>query len=316
MDNKPNLKLVRTFISVIIIAGIFFFLARSLYRNWEQVKDQLVTLHFQWLLLFVAFLFLALNFLIGAYAWKRILSYFREKISLRQSIQIIAYALLGKYLPGKVWAIFGRIYLAKEIGIAERHSALSVVIETAYLLISALALFVISLFFYPSLLAKTYLLLILIPITIIMLVPSIFNRVVNFLLARIKQAPVDFRVGLKQALVLFLLYLSAWIVAGIGLYSLIISFYPLGWKALFIFPGAFSLSWIIGFIVIFAPGGLGVREGLFALLIAPIVPEALNIVISLISRIWITISEILIFLFVFLFIKLRRINVIQKEARS
>ncbi|MEO0094025.1 MAG: lysylphosphatidylglycerol synthase domain-containing protein [candidate division WOR-3 bacterium] len=313
--NKKN-KLWRTVVAIIIIVSIFFFMGRSLYHNWDQVKTEITTRHFQLYQLILAFLFLGLNFLIGAYGWKCILSYFAEKITFKQSIQIIAYALLGKYLPGKVWAILGRIYLAKEIGIAERHSALSVVIETAYLLISAFALFLISLLFYPSLLAKTYLLLILIPITVILIFPPIFNRVVNFLLVRLKQQPVSFNIKLNQAVVLFLLYLSAWVAAGIGLYFLIIAFYPLDWKALFIFPGAFSLSWIIGFVVIFAPGGLGVREGLFALLIDPIVPKALNILISFLSRIWITISEILIFLFVFIFFRFRRIDVTQKETRN
>lgn len=305
MSQKSKSKFWRSIISLAIVICIFFFLGKTLYRDWARVKEQLANLHFRLGLIILAFLFLILNFLIGAYAWRKILFCFGEKISFKKSIQIIAYAIPGKYLPGKVWAVLGRIYLAKKIGIAERHSALSVVIETAYLLISALTLFIISLFFYPRLLTKTYFLLIILPVTLGMIYPPIFNRVVNFLLVRIKQKPVAFRIELRQAITLFSSYLVAWLVAGIGLYLLIISFYPLQWKTLFVFPGAFALSWIIGFIIIFAPGGLGVREGLFALLIAPVVPEVLNILISLISRIWITISEISIFIFVFVAIKLK-----------
>lgn len=289
-------------------------MGRSLYHNWGALKLQIAALHFNLWLLPLPFLCFALGFVVTPLAWTLILSYFGEKLTLRKSIQIIAYSQFGKYLPGKVWVALGRMYLAREVGIQERHSVLSVIIETAYLLISALALFVFSLLFYPGLLAKTYLLLILIPVTLVALYPPIFNRIVNFLLARIGQKPVLFRISPIQALALFLIYLFSWFMQGLGLYFLTLSFYPIGIKALLILPGAFSLSWIIGFVVFFAPGGLGVREGLFALLLEPVLPGAFNVIISLLSRVWVTISEILVFLAVLIFARLRRADVTKEEA--
>jgi hypothetical protein len=79
-----------------------------------------------------------------------------------------------------------------------------------------------------------------------------------------------------------------------------------------VLPGAFAVSWIIGMVAVFAPAGLGVREGLFALLVDPILKGSLNIIVSLLSRIWITLSEILCFLVVFLLLKLRRSGVTQE----
>ena len=58
--------------------------------------------------------------------------------------------------------------------------------------------------------------------------------------------------------------------------------------------------------MLIAPGGLGVREGIFALLLNPILPGALNIVASLLSRIWITVSELLLFGSIFLIERMRR----------
>ena len=311
---KGKRSWVRTLISAIIVAAIFFSMGRSLYRSWGQVRQQVSTLHFHWLVLVLPFLCFAVCFAISAYGWKRVLRQFGEQVSFRKAVQIIAYSLFGKYLPGKVWAALGRMYLAKEAGVQERHAALSIIVETAYQLVSALALFVFSLFFYPGLLARTYLLLLLIPVTLVMLVPPVFNRLVNFMLRFLKQKPVAYQTSLGQALVIFLLYLAAWLVQGVGLYLLVLSIRPIGIKALLILPGAFSLSWIVGFIVIFAPGGLGVREGLFAILLNPIVPGALNIIVSLLSRLWITVGEILVFVFVFVFARLRRNNVKQETT--
>lgn len=297
---------LRTAVAIVVVAVTFYFMGCSLYHNWGQVKGQLAVLRIRWLLLPLPFLLFAAAFGVGALAWRQILTCFGEQIKFGRATQIIAYAQFGKYLPGKVWAALGRMFLARESGIAERHTATSIIVETAYLLITALALFLVALVFYPGLLAKTWLLLILIPVTLALLYPPLFNWLVNFMLARIRQKPVAFRIRPVQMLELFGLYTITWLVQGVGLYFLTLAFYPVTMKALLILPGAFSLSWIIGFVVIFAPGGLGVREGLFALLLDPLVHGGINVVISLLSRVWITASEVLVFLFVFMFIKLKR----------
>jgi uncharacterized membrane protein YbhN (UPF0104 family) len=77
-------------------------------------------------------------------------------------------------------------------------------------------------------------------------------------------------------------------------------------RDLLIFPGAFAMSWIVGLLVVWAPGGLGVREGLFALLLDPIMTGAINVLVGLLSRIWVTLSEVLVFLVVLLIGRIRR----------
>jgi hypothetical protein len=301
--DKSQRSALRTAISILVVLAAFYFMGRSLYRSWHEVRGYFATLAPRWWFLPLPFAFFGLSLVIVAHAWQLILARFGERLSLGRSIRILAYSNFGKYMPGKVWALLGRVYMAKSAGVAERHSAASVFIETAYLLISALALFLVSLVFYPGLLAKTYFLLALIPVTLAMLYPPLFNRFVNFLLKLVHQPPVTFRLNLGQALVLFVLFVFSWIALGLGLYFLTLLLYPVKLSAMLVFPGAFSLSWIIGFIVIFAPGGLGVREGLFALLLDPVVHGGMNVVISLLSRVWITVSELLAFAVVFLLMR-------------
>jgi hypothetical protein len=50
-----------------------------------------------------------------------------------------------------------------------------------------------------------------------------------------------------------------------------------------------------GFVVIFAPGGLGVREGMMTLLLRSFIPTPLAIAISFIARVWMTLFEIVVF---------------------
>ena len=53
---------------------------------------------------------------------------------------------------------------------------------------------------------------------------------------------------------------------------------------------------MLGFIVLIAPGGLGVREGSILLFLKDLFPIGIASLIALTSRIWITIHELLNFL--------------------
>lgn len=56
--------------------------------------------------------------------------------------------------------------------------------------------------------------------------------------------------------------------------------------------GVFGISAIMGILAIFAPSGLGVREGIILAGLMLIMPESDAAVISVISRLWQTIAEL------------------------
>jgi uncharacterized membrane protein YbhN (UPF0104 family) len=70
--------------------------------------------------------------------------------------------------------------------------------------------------------------------------------------------------------------------------------------------GAYSISWILGFLVLISPGGLGVREGLLAFFLKFAIPTPIATLMALISRIWITIGEVLFLV----------LSLIKKEEKS
>jgi len=43
-------------------------------------------------------------------------------------------------------------------------------------------------------------------------------------------------------------------------------------------------AWIIGFVAVVVPGGLGVREGVFALTLAPIIGPTMGVFVPLLAR--------------------------------
>ncbi len=63
--------------------------------------------------------------------------------------------------------------------------------------------------------------------------------------------------------------------------------------------GSFTLSQDLGVLAIFAPSGLGVREGSIALLLNQFLPLGEALLISFLARIWTVLSEIILFLIIY-----------------
>ena len=49
---------------------------------------------------------------------------------------------------------------------------------------------------------------------------------------------------------------------------------------------ALVLAWIVGFLAVFAPGGLGVRESVLVLLLEQVMPVGPAVVLTALGRLW------------------------------
>ena len=82
-----------------------------------------------------------------------------------------------------------------------------------------------------------------------------------------------------------------WVVEGIGFYLFVDSLYPVSTKYILFLTGALAISTTLGLIAIFAPSGLGVREGALVYLLSLIMPSPVAVIISLLTRLWMTLIE-------------------------
>ena len=89
---------------------------------------------------------------------------------------------------------------------------------------------------------------------------------------------------------------------------LIRSFYALDAGLILYLAGAFSFSSIVGVLALFAPSGLGVREGILGILNASC-PTSIALVVSVVSRLWLTLAELAAVGVVFLLMKWGRLDV-------
>ncbi|UCG92403.1 MAG: flippase-like domain-containing protein [candidate division WOR-3 bacterium] len=288
------MQLLKKIVTVVVVVVIFFFLIRNLISNWQNIP--FTSLYFNVISLAVSFLFLFVNFLIFVEGWRAIIRALGGTITFKNSFWIMSSSQIAKYVPGGIWFALGRVYLSKLEKLKGEIAAVSVIIETGLTFLVGIVLLFLSFGFSEQrTFANFYFAIPIFFMFLIVLYPPLLNRLLNVAMRVLKRPAITLRISYIRLLRLSFYFFGLWLAQIIGFYFLINSMYPIALSKLFNLAAAYTLSWMVGFIVIFAPAGLGVREGTMSLLLSPILPMPLAIAISFIARVWITVFEIAIF---------------------
>src|SRR3972149_8639369 len=120
----------RRTIGLIIAAVIFYFIGRMAYREWDKISGYDWSPSTPW---FIASIFLLLGvYLMGAYGWTMVLRMLGVKIAGGKGVSIFLLSLFGRYIPGGVWSVLGRVYLCRLEGIPDSRSSMRVLLGHTY----------------------------------------------------------------------------------------------------------------------------------------------------------------------------------------
>lgn len=294
-------KFLKRILPLLIVITIFFFLTRNLIKNIAEIP--LESMHLDFVKLLASYICLTLHFVVYIFSWKAVMKRLNVTVEFLKAFWIIATSQIAKYLPGGVWYAVGRVYLAKKERIADDQTAVSVVLETCLIMISGIVIILILfIIMKPDYRINIGFILILLIAMLLLVHPKILSLFINIFLRILKKPLIELKITYWQIIKLSIYFFGFWIIQIVGFVFLIKAIYPISLLEIPNLAAAYILSWMTGFIVVFAPGGLGVREGMMTLLLSPILPTPLAIAISFISRVWITIFEIVLF-FVGLLVK-------------
>ncbi len=301
-DPKHKLKKIATnLVKLILTAVILYYIFRTLSRHWNEVVTYDWTINYG--LLALSVFFHLVTFAIQAGVWCILISGFGYKIPFKYGFKISYITNLGRYLPGKVWAVFGMAYLAKKLGIKGEASVTSWIIAIIFSLPTAFLGSFLILIFYPELLSdalREKMGITIYVLAVIMLAGSLFliitpNKTLslfNIFLKIIRRPAIVFDVSKVTALKIYLGYFLSWISFGFSFWLLLHAIIPDPQIPLLAGIGAYVFAYQIGFVAIFTPGGIGVREfALWSMLTPYIGSVAIGVAIA--ARIWNIIAEII-----------------------
>jgi len=275
-------------------------------QNWAELSEKLCEVNIGVFLFSMLFYFVYKLTL--ASLWHYITVINGCSVKYEKAVTSYLYSLLGKYIPGKVFMLAARLTCYKEEGAPLSKVTVCFFIENVCTLLAAALLFVVSLFFFPNELLGSYrwITFLLIAAFFAVIHPRVINIVLK-LIGKLVKKPLEIPMKYSQMLKAVLLFVGNWLIIGAGFYILASSVYPsLDLSQMLFCAGIWGVSAIIGILAIFAPSGLGVREGILVAGLMLIMPESDAVVIAVISRLWQTIPEFVLAAGAFVFTRVRK----------
>lgn len=299
----------RSFIKWIIVVSIFVFLLKMVWENWNQVKEASFT--FRPFSLILSTLVFAFSYFIQIWAWYLITLRLGIAISWGETLEGWFTSQLGKYLPGKVWLLLGRFYYYESKGKSKKIISVALYFETVTLLVAAVLIFLSALSFFrelgPFYSGKQFWWLVLLCLfAFIFLHPRVLQKILNSFLLRFKRDPISLTISYPDILWILIVCIFVWGVEGFGFYLFVDSITPVSEKYILFLTGALAISTTLGLIALFAPSGLGVREGVLVILLSLVMATPVAVVISILTRLWMTLIEIGLIGMVYLIARFRK----------
>jgi uncharacterized membrane protein YbhN (UPF0104 family) len=289
--NNRWLKLAGWVLALLIAA----FAIRTLVREWHALVSQTVSWHVRPLYLLGAVLLVLANYAILIQAWRVMLAGWQQTLPFFASVRIWAVSGLGKYVPGKVWAVAGMAVMAQRGGVAAWAATASAVVLQALSVGTGAA--VVGLAGSARLQAEApWARVALISLMVasaaglaLLLWPPFTRRLLQLLRV---SAPPERSPGAHAVAVGLLVNLLAWSGYGASLWLLAHGLLDVPALSLRVAIGAFAASYVAGLLALFAPGGIGVRELVFLLMLDGVVGPGIAAALAIASRLLLTLTEI------------------------
>lgn len=278
---------------VLFVLG-YYLIYHNLVLNWHQLGEldwELRPLPFV-----LSMLGISLIFLVNTQIWRMVvLAIGGVWIKPWRAAYVWFISNLGRYLPGKVWQIAGMAVMARGEGLGAMDAAASSVLNHVLVLLAGT---VVGLALFPAELAGSFEPLLkwtwlAVPVVLVFLHPGLLNKVLDLAARLSGKPPVSRKLKFRDLLVWFMLNVLVWLGYGLCFHWFILSVIPgaeLCWSES---TGIYAVGYIIGFLAVFAPGGIGIREVMFTVLLTTTLGGLAATVVALVSRIWLTLAELI-----------------------
>jgi uncharacterized membrane protein YbhN (UPF0104 family) len=288
IQNKTKRKWYRYILNISVLFAVTYFVV----INLKEISAYEYEVN--WVCLIFGFFFTVAAYIISFLIWIQIAASFNLQAPFFLSGKAWFLAQLGKYVPGKVATLLVRLDAYK--GYSKKKVTVATGVEVIIAFASVCLIIIISTFFSPHDVPQTIKTAVIIGtlIFLIMLYPPLIMRLANIILQLFKRDTVEemprYGVMLKMVLEYFIMIL----VNGLGVYFIYDSIKPVSFDYFMIITAVYYGASLIGLLALFAPGGIGVREGLIFIVLIEFIPKPVVIVGTIVTRLVTIIVEIVL----------------------
>ena len=296
---KRGGRALRSALQVLAVGIALAFAALALRGQWNEVRAVASDIRpdWPWILLGSAIVLLTHACLVQS--WRILLAGWDRAPGFWPGVRIWTVSNLGRYIPGKVWSIGALSVLAQRVGVSGVAAASAAILGTLLnigagfgivALSGARVLGVIKPWMQTVALVSAAAF-----VVGVVLLPRLLPPVVEWITRRRGLPSVDRHLSASRLWTVTTINALSWVGYGLAFAAFSRGVTPQVAGASAAFITVYTASYLWGYLVLFAPGGIGFRElALVAMLIAlgmGTAPDAT--VLALASRVWITVLEIL-----------------------
>jgi hypothetical protein len=287
---------------LLFVSASVYFLVSSFVRGIRETGGLGNLLHLKPGYFLLSFAVLEVHLFSCGWAWQKVVRLTGRRLSIWKCYAIHFLAQIGKYIPGKVWAAIGKYALSCDSGLTRTQTGHALALETVFIVFGSLltAMPLVPGAARAAGMNGSGAVWLAVGAGILVLAalhPSVLALMVR-VLSRLTRRNIDtHRPTFGQTLRTVPVYGLVFATLGTGFWLLTLS---LGMDipvipGIFLYPTALG----IGYLVLLAPGGLGIRELVLVWLIRMAAPDSepgAAEFAAMAGRLWITVGEALAFL--------------------
>jgi len=281
---------------IIITIGILLVLIYLISKNLNEIKEHRFNVNIIYLV--PAFILLLASLFLLPILWYLITNVLKCNLRFFQTIRIRFISEIGKYIPGRILG-YGYLMLQYNEAGKDKIRVLNSTIYELYLsTFSAFLFFTLILMFTSFQILdnfKTGFIVIAI-LGIISLHPWFFQKLSDIICKIFKKDKIQYQIKFTKIIFLLALYQAFWIILSLAFYFFVKAFTEIDFTQIGYLSGSFAISTFAGFMAFFLPAGLGAREGLLIYLLGFTTGNPLAILISIGSRLWLILTDSILFL--------------------
>lgn len=246
------------------------------------------------------------------FAWQELIYQFdQKKIEPIDLLYIYAKSWMGRYIPGKVVWVGGKITMSMNKGISKLTAVMASFIDSIFQIFSGFLIGLLALIKIEYVIEKgisPLWIFLLIAVSLIFITPQVFNRVTSLIYSITKKKKFEKQYYLTWGTLFKCngIIIVSKLIGALLLPVMVIAFGIEVTLIDFIYlMGVFSLSGAIGMAAFFAPAGIGVTEAVQIILLAPIIPKEYIVSIAIIRRVVTILCDVLFYIICFIINKVK-----------
>ncbi|MEJ7585301.1 MAG: lysylphosphatidylglycerol synthase transmembrane domain-containing protein [Acidimicrobiales bacterium] len=251
-----------TVLGVVLAVAGGAFVAGRIADGWSESKDVIAEAEWGWLVM--AFVLASVGMASVGFVWRRVIAALGGRATRREIFVWYQIGQLGKYVPGGLWPMVGRSEMATRGGVRRSiaYNSVALSMGSTYLCATLVCAALLPAVIVTSDSSGTSLwLFALVPVGLAALHPAVLRRVFALAERALGKGEPQQVPPWRTSVTLVLRHTLSWLCIGLSTWFVAYTFDPEAPLLRIVFAGV--LSWVTGFLVIFVPGGLGVREAAF-----------------------------------------------------